>query len=256
MRDGEMEAIGRLAEQLRGDPSVLFVTGAGISADSGLPTYRGVGGLYNDGGVVEGMPIEEALSGPVFRREPEVTWKYLSQVERACRGAAPNRAHEVIAALEQRLERCVVLTQNVDGLHRLAGSRALIEIHGNVHDLACTLCGWRDRVDGYEGLPPVPECPVCLSVVRPQVVLFGEMLPESAIDRLEAELRRGFDVVFSIGTTSVFPYIAAPVHVANRMGGTTVEINPGTSEVSDAVHVRLRAGAAITLGHLGDALGL
>ena len=249
-------AVDQLAEQLRDNPSVLFVTGAGISADSGLPTYRGVGGLYNDDGVVEGMPIEEALSGPVFRRRPEVTWKYLTQVEKACRGALPNRAHEVIAALEQQLDRCVVLTQNVDGLHRVAGSKEVIEIHGNVHDLVCPVCGWWDRVADYSKLAELPECPACISVIRPKVVLFGEMLPEHAIDRLERELARGFDLVFSVGTTSVFPYIAAPIHVVNRRGGVTVEVNPGESEVSHAVQVRLRAGAAKALGALGDALGL
>ena len=256
MRDDDRAAVEKLADLLRRDPSVLFVTGAGISADSGLPTYRGVGGLYNDGGVHEGMAIEEALSGPVFRRRPEITWKYLTQVEEACRGAKPNRAHEVIAALEERLGRVVTLTQNVDGLHRLAGSRELIEIHGNVHDLVCTMCGWRDRVKDYSQLAAVPECPACMSIIRPQVVLFGEMLPSHAIERLEVELAKGFDLVFSVGTTSVFPYIAAPIHIVNRTGGTTVEINPGTSEVSRDVTMRVKTGAAAALGAIGEALGL
>ncbi len=256
MGEDDVVAIRDLVAQLERDPSVLFVTGAGVSADSGLPTYRGVGGLYNDASVDEGMAIEEALSGPMFRQHPEITWKYITQVEKACRGARPNRAHHVIAALENRLSRCVVLTQNVDGLHRAAGSQALIEIHGDVHDLKCTLCGWTDRVADYEGLEAVPECPACLSVVRPRVVLFGEMLPSRAISRLEAELARGFDIVFSVGTTSVFPYIAAPIHMVNRSGGTTVEINPSATEVSHVVQMRIRAGAAAALGRIGDALGL
>jgi NAD-dependent deacetylase len=249
------DLLAELARRLGENPSVLFVTGAGVSADSGLPTYRGVGGLYEGQSVEEGIPIEVALSGPMFRRNPDLTWKYIRQIEAACRGAGPNRAHEVMAQLERRLSRVVVLTQNVDGLHRAAGSRQVIEIHGDVHDLRCTFCGWTDRVKDYSGLGDgTPECPACGSVVRPRVVLFEEMLPRHGIDRLEAELARGFDLVFSVGTTSVFPYIAAPVHRANRDGKLTVEINPGTSEVSHVVHHRIRAGAAETMGRLAQLL--
>src|SRR5512134_814058 len=114
--------IEEVAAILRAAPRVLFITGAGISADSGLPTYRGIGGLYEERVTDEGMPIEALLSGDMFRARPEVTWKYLHQIELACRGAEPNRGHEVLAQLEERLERCVVFTQNVDGLHRAAGS--------------------------------------------------------------------------------------------------------------------------------------
>lgn len=246
-----------LAARLQRDPSVLFITGAGVSADSGLPTYRGVGGLYDSSGVEEGMPIEEALSGHMFRRNPDLTWKYIRQIEAACRGAKPNRAHTVMAALEQRLSRVVVLTQNVDGLHRAAGSREVIEIHGDVHDLRCTMCPYTDRVEDYAAMPPgAPDCPQCASVLRPRVVLFGEMLPTKAVQRLEAELDRGFDLVFSVGTTSVFPYIAAPVYRANREGGVSVEINPGVSEVSHDVQHRIELGAADAMGALGDRLGV
>lgn len=251
------QLIADLARRLEGDPSVLFVTGAGLSADSGLPTYRGVGGLYEGQSVEEGIPIEEALSGTMFRRNPDLTWKYIRQIEAACRGAGPNRAHEVMAALEKRLSRVVVLTQNVDGLHRVAGNNEVIEIHGNVHDLRCTFCGWTRRVTDYGELSEgTPECPACGSLVRPRVVLFGEMLPSQGIERLDAELARGFDVLFSVGTTSVFPYISAPVYRVNREGGLTVEINPGESEVSHVVHQRLRTGAADALGRLGALLGV
>ena len=133
-------AVATAAGILSRSRSALFVTGAGMSADSGLPTYRGVGGLYDSGTTEEGLPIEVLLSGPLFARRPEWTWKYLAEIERACRGAAPNRGHEVLALLERRLPRCVVLTQNVDGLHRRAGSTEVIEIHGNLHDLSCTAC--------------------------------------------------------------------------------------------------------------------
>jgi NAD-dependent deacetylase len=238
------DPVARLAALLAGDPSTLFITGAGISADSGLPTYRGVGGLYEGAPTAEGVPIEVALSGPTFRRDPALTWRCIRQIEEACRGAEPNAAHRAIAALQRRLSRAVVLTQNVDGLHARAGSTDLIAIHGTLHDLRCTRCAWAETVADYAHLPPLPSCPRCGAVVRPEVVLFEEMLPPAAVARLERELERGFDLVLSIGTTSAFPYIAAPVALARQRGGVAFEINPGTTEVSHLVHHRIRLGAA------------
>lgn len=223
---------------------LLFVTGAGISADSGLPTYRGIGGLYEQDLTDEGLAIEEALSGPVFSRRPDITWKYLAQIEANCRGAGPNAAHFAIAELERRHPGSMVFTQNVDGLHRIAGSRNLVEIHGSLHRLRCTECGRGREVADYAGLDLPPACPACGGLLRPDVVLFGEELPMAGIDRLEQALASGFDLVFSIGTTSVFPYVAGPVLWARHIGIPTVEINPGHSEVSDLVDFRLRMGAA------------
>jgi NAD-dependent deacetylase len=239
--------VERVAAALRGASSVLFVTGAGISAESGLPTYRGIGGLYDASATDDGIRIEEALSGHMLRIRPEIAWKHIHQIESACRGASWNRAHEIVAAFERKLRRAWVLTQNVDGFHREAGSKNLIEIHGNVHDLSCTRCAWRTRVSSYADLAIPPSCPTCGALVRPDVVLFGEMLPSNAVATLERELRHGFDVVFSIGTTSVFPYIAGPVLMARRLGDVTVEINPGETEVSHLVQHRLRTGAVAAL---------
>ena len=242
------DEVAAAASILSAARSVLFVTGAGISADSGLPTYRGVGGLYEAEDPDEGLPIEVLLSGETFARSPGKTWKYLGAIERACRGARPNRAHEAIAALESTGRRVTVLTQNVDGLHRSAGSTDVIEIHGDLHDLRCTRCPWTERVADYSALELPPGCPRCSAVVRPEVVLFGEMLPSAAVDRLEDALRRGFDAVFSVGTTSLFPYVAAPVLLARSRGGRTAEVNPAETTVSDVVDVRLRCGAAAALG--------
>ena len=250
----KQDQITEIAHALRRSRSVLFVTGAGISADSGLPTYRGIGGLYEQEETDEGIPIEAALSGAMFQRDPALTWKYIHQIESSCRDAGPNRAHEIIAELEDRFERVWTLTQNVDGLHHAAGSRQVIDIHGDVHWLVCTRCGHRWRVKDYAGLPIPPSCPECDSLVRPEVVLFGEMLPMDRVRMLQEQLMRGFDAVFSIGTTSVFPYIAEPVIDARRRGGLTVEINPGVSEVSHIVEHRLQTGAAAAMQALVDAL--
>jgi NAD-dependent deacetylase len=239
-----LDAAVKLLEQSR---SILFITGAGISADSGLPTYRGIGGLYAGSGTEEGLAIEEALSGRMMRCRPDLTWKYLSQIERSCRGARFNRAHEILAALERRFDRVCVLTQNVDGFHRQAGSGNVIEIHGDLHQLSCPRCNFREQVADYADLAIPPRCPDCAGTLRPDVVLFGEMLPLDQATRLDREMAQGFDLTFTIGTTSIFPYIAQPVLEAKRHGKPTVEINPDVSEVSHLVDLRLMMGAARSL---------
>jgi len=243
----DSEAIDRVVDFLRASRSVLFISGAGISADSGLPTYRGIGGLYDVNTTEEGIPIEEILSGRMIETRPELTWKYLAEIARAAFGAGFNRGHEVIAEMEAHFERVWTLTQNVDGFHRQAGSTHVIDIHGDMHDLYCTACSFRRTVSEFGELSLPPRCPECGAVVRPDVVLFGEMLPEAKVERLFRELAAGFDVVFTVGTTSVFPYIAQPVREAVRQGVPTVEINPGTSEVSHLVDVKLSLGAAAAL---------
>jgi len=226
-----------------------------MSADSGLPTYRGVGGLYEGVSTDEGLEIEEVLSGAMIRARPELTWKYILQVEEACRGAEPNPGHGVIARLGKERDEVVVLTQNVDGLHREAGSDGLIEIHGNLHELHCIRCPWEEHVADYTGLRLPPKCPECGELVRPRVVLFGEALPARAVAQLEVQMRRGFSLVIVVGTSASFPYIAAPVQLARSWGARTVEINPGTSTVSGMMDLRLPARAAPTLDALAAALG-
>jgi NAD-dependent deacetylase len=246
-----MKKIVQAAEALKGCRSVLVITGAGMSADSGLPTYRGIGGLYNDASTEEGMPIEAALSGDMLAARPEIPWRHIAQIERACRGAGFNRGHRVLAEMEAHFPRFWILTQNVDGLHQAAGSRQVIDIHGDVHDLACMRCTYAVRVADYSGFTSVPPaCPECGSVLRPGVVLFNEMLPRDKLAKLQVELHRGFDLVFSIGTSSVFPYIAAPVEAAHRLGKPAVEINPQTTPVSAWASIKIAFGAARALDAL------
>jgi len=244
------EALEFAAQALARARRALFITGAGLSAESGLPTYRGVGGLYNQPAPEEGLPIEELLSGHCLREDPATCWRYIAQIERACRGAKPNVGHDAIAALEQAVEQVVVLTQNVDGFHLQAGSTQVIEMHGNLHGLRCTACRWRDEVMDYASLQLPPACPDCGSLVRPEVVLFGEALPLSAVSMLDRELRQGFDVVLSVGTTSVFPYICDPVIRARHHGVATVEINPGETQVSRLVDRRIQTKAGAVLDQI------
>ncbi len=238
--------VARVVEEMRRARRLLFITGAGISADSGLPTYRGIGGLYNNQATEDHFSIETALSGSMLEANPAITWKYLHQIENSCRGARFNDAHAIIAEWQDQFDVCV-LTQNIDGFHRDAGSRNLIEIHGDIRDLYCTLCNYAATVTDYSVLDLPPSCPRCHALVRPKVVLFGEVLPSHAIQHLYAELDRGFDLVFSIGTTSVFPYIAGPVVQASQMGIPTVEINPTDTNVTRFVDHKLASGAAVSL---------
>lgn len=234
---------------------ILFITGAGLSADSGLPTYRGVGGLYEDADTDDGVPIEVALSGGMFGRDPALTWKHIRRIEAACRGAGPNDAHRVMTAFEQLDAEVWVLTQNVDGLHDAAGSTRVIAIHGDVHHLDCTRCRWTEDVEDYAHLGEgVPSCPRCDAVIRPRVVLFDELLPPEALEQLQFQLAHGFDLVLSVGTSSLFPYIAQPVALAAHHGGKTVEINPGETPVSGLVDLRIPDRAAAAMRRIADAL--
>ena len=241
-----------VAVLLRGCRRLCFMTGAGISAESGLPTYRGVGGLYNEMTIEEGLPIEEILSGATFARDPALTWKYLFEIERACRGAQPNDAHALIAGLERTHEVCVI-TQNVDGFHVQAGSSNVIEIHGRLRELRCTGCGAASSQHDFDALSLPPTCTACAGILRPEVVLFGEMLPLRAVARYEAVLRRGFDLVFAIGTTAGFPYIHEPVVASARAGVPTIEINPDRTPLSAIVTHRLACGAGAALRAIAEA---
>jgi len=231
---------------LQSSGNLLFVTGAGISVDSGLPTYRGIGGLYDVDTTAEGLAIEEILSGEMLTTSPELTWKYLLQIEEACRGATFNRAHQILAEMEQHFDRVWVLTQNVDGLHAAAGSNKVIDIHGDLHDLVCTECDFTEHTNERPTVIP-PRCPQCKATLRPDVVLFGEMLPTRKTEQLIHELEIGFDMVFSVGTSSLFDYIAWPIRQAKETGKFTVEINPSTTDLTSLVdiHIPLSAGVAL-----------
>ena len=243
----KIAAVARIIGKAR---SLLFVTGAGISADSGVPTYRGIGGLYDVQQTEEGYPIEEVLSGEMFEKNPTLTWKYLLQIGRAAEGASPNRAHEFIAWLEKSLPRVWTLTQNVDGFHRLAGSQNVVEIHGNMHSLYCTSCSSETRVNDYKCLDSIPNCGSCRSIMRPNVVLFGEALPQKAIAEIFAQIELGFDAVLSVGTSSLFPYIRMPITEARRQGVPTIEINPSETVISRDVDYHLPLGASDALGQI------
>ncbi len=240
----------RIAEMLRVGRRVLFITGAGVSAESGIPTFRGATGAFADGLTEEGNPFEDVLSATTFRNNPRLSWKYFFRLEQALRGKRPNGAHHAIAALEAPGRQVWVATQNIDGLHQSAGSTAVIELHGNLRRLICTRCDYRVYRDTFEGMAALPLCPECEHVLRPDAVLYEEILPQSALDLSEREQDKGFDLIFSVGTSSVFDYVAYPVMMAARRGIPTVEINPEPTPLSDVVQFRFAAPAGAILQEL------
>jgi NAD-dependent deacetylase len=242
----------QVAQQLKQAKRILLITGAGLSADSGLPTYRGLGGLYN-GHTAEGLPIEQALSGSMLQRNPALCWKYLAELGKACLGAQANAGHHAIAELQRKKPQCWLLTQNIDGYHRAAGSpmERVIEIHGELAPLYCQSCGAVDsELAEHLERPLPPKCRQCAGVLRPPVVLFEEMLPEQAIDTLYAQVRKGFEVVISIGTSASFPYIVEPLLRTRQAGGFTAEINPQRTDLSAQVDVHLQGRALDVLPEL------
>ncbi|OAN32242.1 NAD-dependent protein deacylase [Pseudomonas oryzihabitans] len=246
------DALTRAQGLLERAGRVLFITGAGLSADSGLPTYRGLGGLYN-GLTEEGIPIEAALSGSMLRQRPELCWRYLAQLGRACAAAVPNAAHQAITDFGIRRPGSWVLTQNIDGFHRQSGfpSERLIEIHGQLEPLACMSCAQAvEEAQDYLAGPLPPRCHSCGGILRPPVVLFEEALPITELQRLQDAAEEGFDLVIAVGTTAAFGYIQAPIGQTLAQGGDLIEINPDRSSLSGLATVQLKKRAVDVLPRL------
>jgi len=245
----------RLAEVLKGAQRVLFITGAGVSAESGVPTFRGATGAFADGLTEEGMPWEQVLSGSTFINNPRLSWKYFFRLEQSLRGKKPNAAHRVIAALQTSERHICVATQNIDGLHQSAGSKNVIELHGNLRRIVCTGCDYRVYYETFEGMPELPLCPRCQGILRPDAVLYEETLPEGALELFEAKQHKGFDLVFSVGTTSLFYYVTQPVMAAARKGLPVLEINLEETPVSHLANYRFTQPAGKILQGLMQSTG-
>jgi NAD-dependent deacetylase len=237
----------QIAAVLKAARRVLFITGAGVSAESGVATFRGATAAFANGLTEEGIPFEEVLSGSTFQRDPTLCWKYFFRLEASIRGKQPNAAHHAMAGLQDSGKAVCIATQNIDGLHQSAGSKDVIELHGNLRRISCTGCDYHLYHQTFEGMSELPRCPQCEGILRPDAVLYEEMLPEDALDRLEQVQDDGLDMIFSVGTTSVFSYVTWPIALAARHGIPTVEINPDETPISDLVQYRVAAPAGVTL---------
>ncbi len=236
-----------IAKILKKTNSIFVITGAGISADSGLPTYRGIGGLYENQITEDGLEIEDALSIDMFYKRPEIVWKYIHQIISAYEGKKYNTSHQILSKMESLKERFWILTQNVDGFHIDAGSKNVIEIHGNIKNLLCLFCNFKKEITSYKNIEIPPLCPECKNILKPDVVLFGELIPMDKWYILERELLKGFDAYLIIGTTGVFPYIYEPVLNAIRKKIPTIEINPSKTIFSDKVKYYIPEKSSIAL---------
>lgn len=241
------EAVAAAAAIVAGAGELIAFTGAGVSADSGVPTFRGSGGLW-------GSYDERHLELGFFLREPAVAWKTIRAIfYEFALDVEPNDAHRVLAEWERDGLLSLVVTQNIDGLHGRAGSKAVVEFHGSLAELACPRCGARVPAsrDILATLPP--RCP-CGGVYKPGFVFFGEGIPTEASARSFAAARRA-DACLVIGSTgTVYPAASIPRLVKER-GGRVVEINPEPSEFSAGVSdVVIPLGAAEAMRLLDTAV--
>jgi NAD-dependent deacetylase len=238
------EALDRAASLLRPARRVAVLTGAGISAESGLATFRGSGGLW------EGHRVEEVATPGAFEREPALVWRFYNARRAALAKVSPNPGHSALVQLEDRLapDGFTLITQNVDGLHQQAGSRHVLEIHGALRRVRC--CGCGTVVDrGTEALPDLPHCASCNALLRPDVVWFEEALPWDVWRRGE-EAVTACECLLIVGTSAVV-YPAAGLIDTARLGGTPViEVNLTPSAASARVDVLLLGPAGTVLPEL------
>jgi len=239
----ESEAIQRLRSAER----VAVITGAGISAESGIPTFRGAGGLWRN------FRAEELATPAAFRKDPKLVWEWYDWRRKICRQAEPNPAQHVVAKMERHYPEFLLITQNVDGLHPRAGSRKLLEIHGNIFQGRCTACG---RIVALEEVPLPeipPRCGECGGLLRPHIVWFGETYFPGVLEQAFGFLSRT-QVVLVVGTSGA---VYTPVQMALyalQHGAYLIEVNPNRSGLSSMASCYLPEKAGDCLPRLWDAV--
>jgi NAD-dependent deacetylase len=240
-------AIQQAAILIKAATSLLAFTGAGISADSGMPTFRGPGGIY-------GSYNEQHLELGFFKRDPATAWKTIRAIFfEFTMAAQPNDAHRILAAWEQAGRLSMTVTQNIDGLHRRAGSQMLSEFHGSCDELVCLSCGERRQAE-RDILAKLPPRCTCGGIYKPDFTFFGEGIPQVAYSSAMRAAQVA-DTCLIIGSTgSVYPAASIPRQI-KQQGGAIIEINPEASEFTeDIVDVFIPLGAAAAMRLLDAAL--
>jgi NAD-dependent protein deacetylase/lipoamidase len=231
-----------LIDAMRSAGLTVVLTGSGVSAESGVPTFREA-----QTGLWARFDPQELATPEAFERDPKLVWDWYEWRRKLVAEASPNPGHAAIAEMERLFPDFTLITQNVDGLHQRAGSREVIELHGNI---LRTKCSVEDMVvDEYEEGEIPPLCPSCGAPLRPDVVWFGEMLPYEALD-VASEAARRSDVFLSVGTSSlVYPAAALPFD-ALESGATLLEINPGETPLTPHADYTFRGPAGEVLPRL------
>jgi NAD-dependent deacetylase len=246
---------------------ILVLTGAGVSAESGIPTFRGKDGYWRN------LDPTNLATREAFTRDPQLVWDWYRERRQRIRNARPNAAHEAIARLPQRIDQFLLVTQNVDDLHARAGlpNEKMVQIHGNIFVTCCSRCEFSERGRGGSPEPHmrgrlrsitptsendvIPRCPKCDALMRPGVVWFGEELPWAQLERIENFLDGGAcDVVIVAGTTATFGYIIDWALRASHGGGELIEVNPEETPLSQFATRLVREPAAIALPRIVDEL--
>jgi NAD-dependent deacetylase len=221
-----------LLQHLKNASSVCVLTGAGISAESGVPTFRGEEGLWKR------FRPEELANFEAFRKNPALVWEWYSYRRKLIHEVRPNPGHDALARLEERVSDFTLVTQNVDNLHSRAGSRNVVELHGNIERSYCIECHKSAPDVTLDAEGAVPRCQYCGGLIRPDVVWFGEMLPVGAFAKAEAAARR-CQVFLSIGTSSVVYPAASLPFTALEHGAYVVEINCERTDLSSRANESL-----------------
>jgi len=237
----------QLAEMMRDRQPCVVLTGAGVSTESGIPDFRSPGGIW-----AQYDPMEYATID-AFRRDPEKVWDFYSKRLGLLAEAEPNGAHLALAELERAGLVEAVITQNVDRLHERAGSQDVIEVHGSLRTSSCLDCGHSEPFDRVVELLPVPRCERCGAVLKPDVVMFGELLPQEAIDRA-SELARRAGLFLVVGSSlEVYPVSGLPEE-ALANGATLAIVNRGPTAYDSRADLKIDASAAETLSEVAVTL--
>ena len=241
--------IERLAELLERRYPCVVLTGAGISTESGIPDFRSAGGIW-----AQYDPAEVA-SIDAFRRDPVRVWEFYALRLDVLAQAEPNDGHRALAELEERGWIRAVVTQNVDGLHQRAGSREVVEVHGSLREAECIHCGVSVPMKDAVASLPLPPCPECGEVLKPGVVMFGELLPVVAIERAQ-ELAAEAGLLLVVGSSlEVHPVAALPGETLGA-GGALAIVNRGSTPWDSRAELVIDAAAGETLSELAAALDM
>lgn len=235
-------ALKQVVERLRAAHGVAVLTGAGMSAESGVPTFREA-----QTGLWARFRPEDLATPEAFARQPEVVWNWYAWRRDLVRRAEPNAGHRALVDLASCVARFTVITQNVDGLHQRAGSDPVIELHGNILRTVCSLC---DRpTDSWPDAPVPPRCPDCAGLLRPGVVWFGESLPREALAGAYTAVQSA-EVVLVVGTSGLVEPAASLPRLALAQGAFVVEINPTETPLSASASVFVKGAAGAVLPRL------